>query len=200
MVHLNELNELDIRTVIKLFRIARPYSRKCDTLVLSFEDVRPSEYPNFRRLTGQEIRIQRASLEVISSRFHNLNKKANLGIGWSRQSCDAYFMETLQEMKEPPDSSDLCWSYNEWLHSPTYRAEFLEELGLTFDEMPPHSSVGGGSSFHGTSGRIESDLEDRLLKVSPQKEWRAFLSKTLQEHPELFSEQEKAIAAAYLSD
>jgi hypothetical protein len=199
VIHLNELNELDFRSTFKLFLLARKKTRKCKVLLLSFEDVRPSEYPNFRRLSGKEVHIKRSALEVISSRYHNLHRKANNGIGWSRQSCDAYFLDTLREFQRPSGSAKtLTWEYNRWLNSPKYRKSFLQKLDLSFDLIPHHSGVGGGSSFHGTSGRIESKLDTRLQKVEPQTHWVSFLTGLLKNHPDLFSDKERQTGQAFI--
>ena len=199
VIHLNELNELDFRSTFKLFLHTRKKTRKCKVLLLSFEDVRPSEYPNFRRLSGTEVHIRRNALEVISSRYHNLHRKANNGIGWSRQSCDAYFLDTLREFQRPSGSAKThTWEYNRWLDSPEYRKYFLQKLDLSFDLIPHHSGVGGGSSFHGTSGRIESKLDTRLQKVEPQTHWVSFLTELLKNHPDLFSDEERQTGQAFI--
>ncbi len=199
VIHLNELNELDFRSTFKLFFQARKKTRKCKVLLLSFEDIRPSEYPNFRRLSAKEVHIQRNALEVISSRYHNLHRKANNGIGWSRQSCDDYFLDTLREFQRQSASTNtLTWEYNRWLDSPEYRKSFLQKLDLSFDLIPRHSGVGGGSSFHGTSGRIESKLDARLQKVEPQTHWVSFLIGLLKNHPDLFSDKERQTGQAFI--
>lgn len=200
VVHLNELNELDFRSTWKLFKEARKWTRKCSILIISFEDIRPSEYANFRRLSGKEIHIQRSALEVISSRYHNINQKAQKGIGWSRQTCDAYFLETLRQLHFKGDHSAAQWNYNLWLKDAKWRSNFLKQLGLSHDQMPAHSSVGGGSSFHGTSGKIESDLSSRLRKVQPSEPWKLFLENMMETETDLFSEAEKDACREFLSE
>ena len=199
VVHLNELNELDFRSTWKLFKQVRKWTKKCQVLILSFEDIRPSEYNNFRRLNGQEVWISRKPLEIISSRFHNINQKAQKGIGWSRQSCDAYFFDTLRELIDHPQQSALNWDYNDWLTNPSWRQQFLENVRLSHDIMPKHSAVGGGSSFHGTSGKVESDLPERLKKVEPANQWHVFLTYVLNEHKDLLSDSELKEAKDFLA-
>lgn len=200
IVHLNELNELSLRATLFLFIKCRRFTKRANRLILSFEDVRPSEYLNFRRLQGNEIMITRSSLEIISSRFHNINQKAQQGIGWSRQSCDSYFMQTLEEYLAYRTSSELNWHYNDWLDKSEWRIEFLKKIGLDSDLMPQHSAIGGGSSFHGTSGKIESNMEQRMQKVNPQGPWLTFLMKTIHEYPELFTLEETEVAQKFSRD
>lgn len=201
VIHLNEINELDVKSTFRLALQARSLTRKCQWLIISFEDVRPSAYPNFRRLPGREIHIWRGALEIISSRYHNLHKKANSGIGWSRQSCDAYFLDTLREFQRASPRQGLqVWNYNLWLNSAEYRRSFLQELGLTHDQVPKHSDVGGGSSFHGTSGHLEADLGLRLRKVKPQGPWVNFLTNLMASHTDLFTKQETAAGKDFIQD
>lgn len=198
VVHFNELNELSVQASFSLFLQSRKLTRKCKYLLISFEDVRPSEYENFRRLKGTEVYISRNSLEVISSRFHNINKKAQKGIGWSRQTCDDYFMQTQFEFLNRRRSDQLNWDYNLWLTDEDWRRKFLERIGLKKDLKPDHSGVGGGSSFHGTSGEIETNLTQRMTKVQPQNAWTSFLDNLLKEHPTLFNTEELRIAEEFL--
>lgn len=200
VVLLNEINELDFRSTLKLLMQARKWTRHCQVLMISMEDIRPSEYDNFRRLTGREIWIRRNPLEIISSRYHNINQKANLGIGWSRQSCDQYFLNTLRELMNEKPLNGAVWHYNQWLQSPEWRSEFLSQNGFSYDEMPAHSPIGGGSSFHGTSGKIESKIGTRLEKVRPSHEWRAFLNNLIEESDDLFTHEELNAAKSFLKE
>ena len=198
-VHLNEVNELDLRSTFKLFWKARKWTGHCKRLIISFEDVRPSSYKNFRRLAGHEVLIRRKPLEIISSRYHNINQKANQGVGWSRQSCDDYFMDTLREFMTASPAHGSIWDYNLWLQNKEWRISFLDGVNLSHDALPPHSSVGGGSSFHGMSGRLEDELSSRLRKVEPQGLWRQFLEHIMDHHPDLFSEEELVAARAFIA-
>lgn len=199
VIHFNELNELSLRATFSLFLSMRKQTRKCTTLIVSFEDIRPSAYPNFRRLAGHEIILQRNALETISSRYHNINRKAHSGIGWSRQSCDDYFLDTLRELHKTDSSpTRSIWNYNQWLSSPEYRSNFLREINLSFDLIPNHSGVGGGSSFHGTSGQIENNLESRLTKVQPAAHWCTFLENLVEQHPDLFSSEDIHVAKTFI--
>ena len=200
VVHFNELNELSFRASCILFLKCRKVTKKSSKLLISFEDIRPSQYANFRRLSGKEIVITRDALEVISSRFHNINQKAQHGIGWSRQSCDDYFMRTLQELHENQDLHSIQWHYNKWLNDSLWRKTFLSELGLDVDIMPVHSSVGGGSSFHGTTGKLETDLNERMSKVQPQLAWVAFLKQCIAEYPQIFTPLETEAAQQFISE
>lgn len=200
VVLLNEINELDFRSTLNLFLKARKWTKRCQLLMVSLEDVRPSEYFNFRRLKGTEIWIRRSPLEIISSRYHNINKKANQGIGWSRQSCDEYFIQTLMEYNTGGPDRGLTWNYNAWLESSAWRKAFLKKINLTCDEMPGHSAIGGGSSFHGTSGKVESDMQQRLTRVSPAAPWKSFLSDLATAAPSLFNPEETEAIRFFLDE
>ena len=92
----------------------------------------------------------------------------------------------------------MNWHYNKWLSDPPYRREFLDEIKLNHDEIPQHSGVGGGSSFHGTSGSLENNLSQRLMKVEPQKPWNSFLTNVLDDYPEIFTSDEISVAYQFL--
>lgn len=153
--------------------------RKAKHLIVSFEDLHPVTYHNWRSIGRTNIIIRRKSLDIIASRFHNLNKRAQKGIGWERQSMDDAFFATLATFcNSTVENNVLAWHFEQWKSSEFYRLDFLTALGLSIDEMPPVSHIGGGSSFTGTEATtIEAD--SRLQRVQPQAPWRKFLESIL---------------------
>lgn len=154
--------------------------RKAKYLIVSFEDLHPSSYQNWRSIGQTNIIIRRKSLDIIASRFHNLNKRAQKGIGWERQSMDDAFFATLAAFcNSTIDNNALVWHFEQWKSSESYRLDFLTRLGLSVDEIPPVSNIGGGSSFTGTEATtIEAD--SRLQRVQPQAPWHEFLKRVLE--------------------
>ena len=92
---------------------------------------------------------------------------------------DAFFATLAAFCTSTVDNSALAWHFEQWKSSESYRIDFLTKLGLSVDEMPPVSNIGGGSSFTGTEATtIEAD--SRLQRVQPQAPWREFLKRVLE--------------------
>ena len=92
---------------------------------------------------------------------------------------DAFFVTLAAFCNSTVDNNALAWHFEQWKSSESYRLDFLTALGLSVDEMPPVSNIGGGSSFTGTEATtIEAD--SRLQRVQPQAPWREFLESILE--------------------
>ena len=195
---INESNLLATRPFFRGLMDNLRAIRNATHLIVSFEDLHPSTYQNWRSIGRINIIIRRNSLDIIASRFHNLNKRAQKGIGWERQSMDDAFFETLATFcNSTVENHVLAWHFEQWKSSESYRLDFLTELGLSIDEMPPVSNIGGGSSFTGTEATI-IEADSRLKRVQPQAPWRAFLESILESGQLAYNEEAVAHMKSYL--
>lgn len=172
--------------------------RKAQFLLISFEDLHPSEYKNWRDLGNEAILVRRNVLDIMASRFHNLNQKARSGIGWERQSLDASFFASVELfLMESEAPNHHHWQFEDWKSSPDDRVQFLKTLGLHFDEVPPVSHIGGGSSFTGTRER-KVEAGSRLERVEPEDAWSMFLMDILSHRPHLLSPESETAVRSFL--
>lgn len=176
-LHINEVNEMSWKAYVKIFFENWRSLRKCNAVLISFEDVLPHEVRRNFALT--DFYIVRDSSEVIASRYHNINKLANQGIAWERQTLDSGFFVRLRAFNilrnGTSNPSGILWDYNAWMADSDYRRAILNRLGIDEDILPLMSQVGRGSSF----GKKAVDTEDRLSLVEPRDAFLRFLVEIL---------------------
>ena len=111
---INESNLLATRPFFRGLMDNLRAVRKAKHLIVSFEDLHPNSYHNWRSIGQTNIIIRRKSLDIIASRFHNLNKRAQKGIGWERQSMDDAFFATLAAFcNSTIDGNALPWHFEQ---------------------------------------------------------------------------------------
>lgn len=147
--------------------------RKARFLIISFEDCRPGT--SFKEVGDTKIHVERPTADILASRYHNINQRAQRGEGWSSQSIRENFFSTLNALREfrRLNSNDKInvWRFDKWKSSSSYRTEFLKSIHLECDYMPRMSKFGGGSSFK-FSAQNDSD---RIYQVLPKSEWIEYL-------------------------
>ena len=123
----------------------------------------------------------------MASRFQNLNRRAQEGIGASMQSMQSKFFAALTDHINNPQGS--IWQFERWCEDEEWRKEFLARLGLDHDITP--SMVGLGSSFGNRLAQpSSSQLSERFRSVEPRTPWLAFIRHAASEYPDVFSTEE----------
>lgn len=198
-VFINELNMLSAREYLKTLFFHYRVFRQAKQIILSCEDV-AAAYGNDWRIPASATRIKiiRSTLNLLASRFQNLNKKAQLGYGHSRQSMGASFFHKLRSLQNDTDS--MPWELDRWSVDSNWRREFLHQLDLTADLTPDISKEGGGSSFTGRGAiPTAAELTERFRNVEPQPAFRTFLGRAATEWGSLFTPDEQQKIAALLA-
>lgn len=192
----NELNKLKNDNIYELFRKKKELIIKSKYIFISFEDFTPAELDQILFLPSPQKRIiiRRNILDLISSRYQNLVKKALVGQGWVGQSIDLTFFKRLSKLYKLLNKSNyLIWDFDLWQSDKKYRENFLFNLGFSVDIIPSITPHGGGSSF---GANIEGD---RLDKVFPQNEFKKFISVVIDEQKNLFSNDDLIRAENFLN-
>jgi hypothetical protein len=185
---INEANMIQWRYLFQQLFAMRKVLNNSKYIFISFEDTHPDCSDNWRDIADKKIIIKRNILDVIASRYHNLNKRARNGIGWQRQSIDGSFFDTMNSFNATANTaSSLVWDYDQWVNGKDYRRSFLGRIGLNHDEMPGVSSLGGGSSFIGATASVDAlNNIDRASQVEPFESWIHFINKLVSNYPDHF--------------
>lgn len=186
---INDVSTLDGQKYVKAIRRERGKIRQAQFIVISAED-EDARYAKQWRIPRRSeiILVQRHALNLMASRFQNLNRRARQGLGISMQSMDARFFTTLSaNLQSPPGT---VWEFERWHGDPAWRKAFLASLGLEHDIAPP--SVGLGSSFTRDRGLAPTDqLNQRFSMVEPRDAWMRFIQDAASRYPGVFSAAER---------
>ena len=196
IAHLNNVGAIPIFDFVQGIWAEKRGVRAARHLIVSFEDCRPGV--SFKEIAKTKIQIERPVADILASRYHNINKRAKLGQGWSSQSIRENFFSTLSELNDYRYSNAhekiTIWNFDQWKTSSIYRKEFLKSIRLECDVMPRMSKVGGGSSFNLSA----QDNSDRIAQVSPKKEWIEYLKWVESNHLEAIDPSSRSRIQAFL--
>lgn len=191
---INDVSTLDNRSYLKhLYRDLKPV-RQARFIIISAEDMDAS-YGGSWRIPGRSeaILVRRSTLNLVASRFQNLNRRAREGLGARMQSMGPRFFATLRANLASPRGS--IWYFERWHDDVPWRRRFLANLGLEHDILPP--MVGLGSSFSESRALPGADLlSQRFTMVEPRDAWKSFIGKAACEFPDIFSAEELAAIQA----
>lgn len=168
-VHINDISELSPFGYFMMVYRRRREIRRSKFLVLSYEDSRISDVTRsitVPRNVDSHFVIRRSTLNLVSSRYRSLARAAGEGRGQRLMNVDEKFLDTLIEYDRLADSTWIPWWFDQWVDdSCSFRSTFLRQCELTFDSVPPVSSLGGGSSFDGLGAAKASSLTKRYEEV-----------------------------------
>ena len=196
IAHLNDVGAIPIVAFVQGIWAEKRTIRAARHLIVSFEDCRPGV--SFKEIAKTRILIERPAADILASRYHNINKRAKLGQGWSSQSIRDDFFSTLNELNIYRYSIKkiTIWHFDQWKTSAIYRKTLLRSINLECDIMPVMSKVGGGSSFNLSA----QDDSDRIAQVSPKKEWIEYLKWVESNHLEAIDTTSRALIQAFLQE
>lgn len=185
----NDVSTMDSRRYLKSLFQNFNRIRRAQFIIISAED-EDATYKNQWRIPSRSemVFVRRGTLNLMASRFQNLNRRAREGLGASLQSMKSKFFATLKANIEHPQGA--VWEFERWHNDEAWRQEFLADLGLERD-IPP-AMVGLGSSF-GTRQALPSadQLSKRFMTVEPRAAWISFIRKAASEHSDVFSSEER---------
>lgn len=188
---INDVGTMDgHRFILALWR-DRKTIRQARFIIISSED-EDSRYRNQWRIPrrSESILVRRNTLNLMASRFQNLNRRAQEGIGASMQSMKREFFATLKDHINNPRGS--VWQFERWCDDEAWRKNFLAELELSHDIAPP--MVGLGSSFGNRLAQpSSSQLNERFMSVEPRAPWFEFVRCVASEFPDVLSAEELAL-------
>lgn len=194
---INDVSTMDGRRFLYSLIQNRKQIRQAKFIIISSED-EDSTYRRRWRIPGRSelILVRRNTLNLMASRFQNLNRRAQEGLGAGMQSMHGKFFATLLDHIKNPQG--LVWNFERWCEDEAWRKEFLSNLGLEHDIAP--SMVGLGSSFgHRSVQPSTSQLNERFKAVEPRDSWIKFVGRVATEFPEVLSADEVSCVRA-LSD
>lgn len=188
---INDIPTMDGRKLVEsLFQDGKKI-RQAQFIIISAED-KDATYGDEWRIPSrsEHIFIHRNTLNLMASRFQNLNRRACEGLGANLQSMKARFFATLKANIDNPRG--VVWEFESWHNDEKWRHEFLAGLELEQDIPPP--MVGLGSSFW-TSRTLPSaeQLSERFMTVEPRAAWILFIQKAASEYPEVFNAEERGL-------
>jgi hypothetical protein len=186
---INDVSTIDGRKYIKTVRRERSRIEQAQFVIISAED-EDARYAQQWRIPRRSecILVRRQALNLMASRFQNLNRRARQGLGISMQSMDARFFAMLSANLQ--DRHGRVWEFERWHGEPAWRKAFLASLGLQDDITPP--SVGLGSSFTQDRGLAPTQqLNQRFAMVEPRDAWMRFIENAASRHPRVFSRAER---------
>ncbi|MGH9623734.1 MAG: hypothetical protein ACRD4G_05275 [Bryobacteraceae bacterium] len=195
---INDVSTINGQKYIKTIRRERRKIEQAQFIVISAED-EDSRYAEQWRIPhrSETILVRRNALNLMASRFQNLNRRARQGLGISMQSMDARFFTTLSANLQSPRGT--VWELERWHCDPAWRKTFLASLGLEHDIAPP--SVGLGSSFTQDRGLAPTDqLNQRFAMVEPRDAWMRFIRDAVSRHPGVFSPTEQESVRAMVEE
>lgn len=184
----NDVSTMHSRRYLKcLYRDLRKI-RRARFIIISAEDKDASYGDGWRFPSRSEaVQVRRDTLNLIASRFQNLNRRAREGLGANLQSMKGKFFKTLKANLQAPRGA--IWEFERWHNDAAWRREFLEGLGLQHDIAPP--MVGLGSSFSTSRALPAADqMSKRFTMVEPQEAWKEFIRNAAAEYPDVFTAQE----------
>jgi AAA+ ATPase superfamily predicted ATPase len=188
---INDASTLDSRRYLGLLYRQRDRIRRAQFIIISAEDKDASYADSWRIPARSEaILVLRPTLNLMASRYQNLNRRAREGLGASMQSMKSRFFKTLKANLERPRGA--VWKLERWRCDEAWRQEFLRNLGLTHDILP--ETVGLGSSFSGSRVVSAADpLDKRFTMVEPWDAWMEFIRHAAAEFPDVFSAKEHSM-------
>lgn len=141
---------------------------------------------------SEPIQVRRDALNLMASRFQNLNRRTREGWGASMQSMKTRFFARLEANLEKP--CGVIREPERWHDDGAWRLAFLKEPGLDRDILPPVVGLGSPFSYSRTlpSG---SQTRQRFEMVEPRDVRVTFIPKAVSEHPKIFSTDERAAIA-----
>lgn len=162
--------------------------RRARFVVISAEDEGGTYTDDWRIPAGSEaIQVQHGTLNLMASRFQNLNRRAQEGLGAHMQSMKGRFFATLEATVAHPRGAR--WELERWHDDAEWRRAFLARIGLDQDILPP--MVGLGSSFsYCRSLPTGSQMKQRFEMVEPWSAWVAFVQRAASEYPGVFTAAE----------
>lgn len=188
---INDVSTLDTRSYLKhLYRESKPV-REARFIIISAEDV-DATYGDGWRIPrrSESILVRRSTLNLMASRFQNLNRRAREGLGARMQSMGPKFFATLKSNLASPRGA--TWDFEPWHDDASWRHRFLSNLRLQHDILPP--MVGLGSSFTNSRTLPTADLlRKRFMMVEPHDAWVSFIRKAASEFPDVFNAEELAL-------
>lgn len=187
---INDVSTMNGRRFVKSVFQDMKRIRNAQFIIISSED-EDATYRQHWRIPGRSetILVRRNTLNLIASRYQNLNRRAQEGIGASMQSMGRKFFATLNEHINSPQG--LVWQFEQWCDDELWRKNFLEQLGLNHDITPP--MVGLGSSFGNRLEQPSTDqMNERFKSVEPRQPWIEFVNRVALEYPEILSADELA--------
>ena len=144
ILHLNEVNFLDLFDYAFLLQRNRNYIKKAKVIIISLEDHVAVEGDMYFPKGATHVTVVRDVLTTIASRItYNLKRAAN-GIDRGDMHIDDKFFELYRRA----ESNELVWRYSSWKSNGDWRKQFLHSLGLACDLEVGMSLQGAGSSFH----------------------------------------------------
>lgn len=188
---INDVSTLDNRSYLKHLYRDLKLVRQARFIIISAEDVDATYGGSWRIPRRNEtILVRRSTLNLVASRFQNLNRRAREGLGARMQSMGPRFFATLKA--NLASSRGSIWDFERWHDDEPWRRRFLAGLRLEHDILPP--MVGLGSSFTNSRALPTVDLlSRRFMMVEPRDAWVSFIGKAASEFPDVFSAEELAL-------
>lgn len=185
----NDVSTLASRRYLKCLYHDLKRIRAAKFIIISAEDKTADYRQNWRIPRRSEtIFVHRDTLNLMASRYQNLNRRAREGLGANMQSMKARFFATLLANIE--QQRGLVWDFERWHHDEAWRRTFLAQLGLEHDILPP--TVGLGSSFSSDRQVVpDGKVDQRFTMVEPHDGWVSFIQAAMCEHPEAFTPAER---------
>lgn len=189
-IFINDISSFDGLSYLRFLRTHLKTLRRASFIIISAEDCGPVYTHTWRTPKRSEVvHVRRSSLNLIASRFHNLNQRARAGKGFNHQTMDERFFATLAANISSPRG--VVWELERWSTEVSWRRDFLSKLGLHHDLAPSISDEGGGSSFSGMRHSPAGEqLQQRFAMVEPQGAWVAFLRHAASQYPDVFEPRE----------
>ncbi len=186
----NDVSTMASRRYLKTLYRDLGKIRRARFIVVSAEDQDAAYADNWRIPARSElILVRRNTLNLMASRFQNLNRRAREGHGASMQSMKARFFATLRANLECPRGA--VWEFDRWHDDEAWRHRFLTELGLTYDIAPAMVGLGSSFSWNRTLPASEK-MNQRFMMVEPWDAWVSFIKESASKFPEVFSAAELA--------
>lgn len=188
---LNDISSFNGSSYLECLRRNAKDLKRAAFVIISAEDC-DGTYAQMWRVPkrSEVVHVRRSSLNMIASRFHNLNQLARNGKALYQQSMDSKFFSVLQTNVASP--AGAVWSFEKWSIDASWRRSFLQNLGLQFDAAPHISDEGDGSSFSGMQMPSADRLQRRFAMVEPRDAWIAFIQGVAQRHADIFEAAEIA--------
>lgn len=185
---INDISTIHSRRYLKLLYEDLGKIRRSRFIIISAED-RDATYGDEWRVPARRemVLVRRGTLNLMASRFQNLNRRAREGLGASMQSMKAKFFATLQANLASPRG--VVWDFELWHDDEEWREAFLSKLGLEHDILP--STVGLGSSFSSDRQVAPKDkVAQRFTMVEPRDAWMSFIQTAASQYPDVFTPEE----------
>jgi hypothetical protein len=182
---INDISTIQSRKYLKSLYEDLGKIRRAQFIIISAEDKDAAYGDEWRVPARREmVFVRRGTLNLMASRFQNLNRRAREGLGASMQSMKAKFFATLQANIASPRGS--VWDFEPWHDDGEWRKAFLSKLGLEHDILP--STVGLGSSFSSDRQVVPQDkVGQRFTMVEPHDAWVSFIQTAASQYPTVFT-------------